>query len=775
MEKDNILIKECNDCVANMVNGDISDILNVLNEKQKECVVNINGPYLIIAGPGSGKTKTLITKLAYLIANCNIDSRNILALTYTNKAAHEMKTRLKNIINTDKLDISLGTFHSIFAKILRNEAQYIGYDKDYTIYEPKDSKDLIKTICNNHNINSTKNDYGYIYERISLLKNKLVFHDEYEKFPEEVQYDIQCNLNNLGFVYKEYVKECRKINVMDFDDILVYTYKLFRDNPEILEKYQNMYKYVFVDEFQDTNVIQYKIVQLLVKKHHNITVVGDDSQSIYGFRGANVGNILNFSKDYPNTKVIKLEQNYRSTKNIVDISNQIIKNNQNRIAKTIWTDNEEGKKTRLIRSVTDLEEAKAIANGIIYENKINNIPYQDIAILYRNNSQSTLLEGELSKLNIPYRIYGAMSLFQHQIIKDIVSYIKVVVNNNDNEALKRIINVPRRSIGKVTINRMLSLSQELNISIFEVLKHSSEFFELRMHNILKKIVNMINTFSEHSKIKNAYEMVLEITNETQICTNIDEISDSKKQKLQKELVETFFTHVKTFVDDKENVDKSLSGFLQNISLSINDLENNNKNTDVVSLMTVHASKGLEFRDVYVVGLVEEIFPSISAMTNASVMEDERRLFYVAVTRAKENLFLSYSISRFYFNKTKQYEMSRFLSEIDKQFFDSMVLTLDLIKLRLNQNQDYIEANNKKTFSIFRSRVYYKHPTNNKNNVINNKNSQMLYNIGDVIHHGKYGYGNVIEVNQEHESITVRFNEKECRTIIPKYSFITKQN
>ena len=546
-------------CTTDATNN-ISNILEVLNEKQRECVVNIEGPYLIIAGPGSGKTKTLITKLAYLMTTCGINSHNILALTYTNKAAHEMKTRLKNIINTDKLDIALGTFHSIFAKILRDEAQYIGYNSNYTIYEPKDSKDLIKTICINHKINSTKNDYGYIYERISLLKNKLIFHDEYDNFPEEVQYDIQCNLNDLGFIYKEYVKECRKINVMDFDDILVYTYKLLKNNPEILEKYQNIYKYVFVDEFQDTNVIQYKIVQLLVKKHHNITVVGDDSQSIYGFRGANVGNILNFSKDYPNTKVIKLEQNYRSTKNIVDISNQIIKNNQNRIAKTIWTNNEVGQKTRLIRSVTDLEEAKAIANSIIYENKVNNIPYKDIAVLYRNNSQSTLLEGELSKLGIPYRIYGAMSLFQHQIIKDIVSYIKVVVNNNDNEALKRIINVPRRSIGKVTIGTMLALSQKYNTSIFEILKCSSQHFELRMHNILKKIVDMINTFSEHSKTKNAYEMVLEITNETQICTNIDEESDSKKQKLQNELVETFFTHVKTFVDDKENTDKSVAGF-----------------------------------------------------------------------------------------------------------------------------------------------------------------------------------------------------------------------
>ena len=650
-----------------------ANYLDELNERQREAVVHINGPLMIVAGAGSGKTKVLTTRIAHLLRN-GVDAFNILSLTFTNKAAREMKERVEKILGgTEARNLYIGTFHSVFARLLRSEAHRLGYPNDFTIYDSDDAKSVLRTIINEQNLDDKHYKPNLVYNRISAAKNSLMGPEEYQVDYGVQQEDMRANRPMVGKLYDMYAKRCFKNGAMDFDDLLYKMYVLLKGFPETLHKYQHKFKYIMIDEYQDTNPAQYEIIKLLGAAHENICVVGDDAQSIYSFRGATIENILQFEKDYDDAKVVKLEQNYRSTKSILNVANEVIGNNKGQIEKNLWTDNGEGEKIKLVRTMTDNEEGKFVAETIAEQRLRNHYANKDFAILYRTNAQSRAFEESLRRKAIPYRIFGGTSFYQRKEIKDFVAYLRITMNTQDEESLKRIINYPVRGIGKTTVEKISVLANDHNITFWQTLERAQEFgFKGGTLEAIENFVMMIRSFHAMIGKQNAYDIAVQIGKSTTLVKELfnDKTTEglARYENIQ-ELLNSIKEFTETPTEDGELVEKTLGTYLQQITLLTDADKGTEQDSDVVCLMTIHAAKGLEFPVVFTVGLEESLFPSGMSINSREELEEERRLFYVAITRAKSRLWLTYANSRYRFGQLVNNESSRFLEEMPEKFID----------------------------------------------------------------------------------------------------------
>ncbi len=692
------------------------DYLKELNERQKEAVLHINGPIMIVAGAGSGKTKVLTTRIAHLMAN-GVDSFNILALTFTNKAAKEMKERVEKILgNNEARNLYIGTFHSVFARILRSEAHNLGYPNNFTIYDTDDAKSVVKTVVNELNLDDKHYKPNTVYNRISGAKNALVGLAEYANDYYIQQEDMRANRPAMAQIYSAYCARCFKNGAMDFDDLLLKFYELLKNFPDRLHKYQHKFKYILIDEYQDTNPAQYEIIKLLGAAYENVCVVGDDAQSIYSFRGATIQNILQFQKDYDDVKIVKLEQNYRSTQSILNVANEVISNNKGQIPKALWTENPQGEKIRLVRTMTDNEEGRFVSDTIQEQKLRNHFFNRDFAVLYRTNAQSRAFEESLRRMNIPYTIYGGISFYQRKEIKDFIAYLRIIVNPRDEEALKRIINFPARGIGKTTVDKTILLANNNNISMWDVIANAKRFeFKAGTLEAIEGFVTMIKSFTSMLQTKNAYEVAVHVGKQTNIIKEL--FNDKSTEGVARyENIQELLNSIKEWVDDVQNrslIDEegvildspqppqekvnlpnklqeelfeeqplppspppananigaiSLGTYLQQITL-LTDADEKDANSDTVKMMTIHAAKGLEFPVVFVGGVEEMLFPNSLSINTREELEEERRLFYVAITRAKTRLWLTYANARYRFGSLVQNEPSRFLSEIPDDHLD----------------------------------------------------------------------------------------------------------
>ncbi len=641
------------------------DYLEQLNPPQKEGVINVEGACMIIAGAGSGKTRVLTYRIAHLIRAHQVDPFNIMALTFTNKAAREMQKRIEQMVGGEAKNLWMGTFHSVFARILRSEANRIGYPSNFTIYDTDDSKSLIKLIVKEFNLDDKVYKPNIVYNRISSAKNRLVSWREYQNNPIYLEDDTQNMRPEMGRIYRAYSERCFAADAMDFDDLLFNTNILFQEHPDVLNKYQQRFHYVMIDEFQDTNISQYLIAKRLAAVRQNICVVGDDAQSIYAFRGADIQNILNFERDYPDLKVIRLEQNYRSTKTIVNAANSVINKNTAQLKKNVWTANNDGDLIELIKATSDNEEGKLVASAIFETKMQQHISDQDFAVLYRTNSQSRAIEEALRRNNIKYRIVGGLSFYQRKEIKDLLAYFRYVVNPNDESAMRRIINLPKRGIGPGTIDKMVVAANEQGKSLWDIMEKAASYVGNRGGTQVENFATLIKSFRLTNEKKDAYETASQIAKTSGLLKELYEdktIEGMSRYENTQELLNA----IKEFTDDQEREDKSLGAFLQDVAL-LTDEDRNQKNEEAVTLMTIHMAKGLEFPYVFIVGLEEELFPSQMMLSSRADLEEERRLFYVAITRAETKLFMSYALNRYRFGRLKNCEPSRFLEEIDPQF------------------------------------------------------------------------------------------------------------
>ncbi len=651
----------------------MQDYLSGLNEQQRIAVEHIDGPLMIVAGAGSGKTKVLTTRIAHLMRH-GVDAFNILALTFTNKAAAEMKERVEHILgSTEARNLYIGTFHSVFARILRAEANKLGYPSNFTIYDTDDAKSVIKGIVNDMNLDDKHYKPAYIYNRISAAKNNLVDPAMYRQDSYIQQEDARSNRPLMGDIYDAYAKRCFKNGAMDFDDLLFKMYILLTHFPDVLAKYQHRFRYVLIDEYQDTNTAQYQIIKMLGAVNENICVVGDDAQSIYSFRGATVKNILQFQDDYEDVKVVKLEQNYRSTQAILNVANNIISNNKNQIPKELWTSNSEGEKIKLVRTMTDNDEGRFIADAITEMKLRNHYSNKDFAILYRTNAQSRAFEESLRRMNIPYKLYGGVSFYQRKEIKDYLSYLRVIVNTRDEENLKRIINYPARGIGKTSVDKILIAANQTGKTFWEIIQ-LPEIVGLKgaAANHIEGFVTMIRGFQTMLDTHNAYDLAFAVGKRTGLVQEL--YNDKSVEGLARyENVQELLNSIKEFTEtpDEEGElrDKSLGSYLQQITLLTDADNNKDEDQDTVKLMTIHAAKGLEFPCVFNVGLEENLFPSSMSLYDRADLEEERRLFYVAITRAKERLWITYASSRYRFGSLVQNDPSRFIEEVPDQYID----------------------------------------------------------------------------------------------------------
>ncbi|MBE9490597.1 MAG: UvrD-helicase domain-containing protein [Bacteroidetes bacterium] len=647
--------------------------LNQLNKAQLAPTLQKDGPMIVIAGAGSGKTRVLTYRIAYLMSQ-GVDPFNILSLTFTNKAAREMKSRIATIVgDSEAKNIWMGTFHSVFAKILRFEADRLGYPGNFTIYDTQDSQRLISSIIKEMKLDKDVYKYKQIYSRISSYKNSLITVRAYFQNPELIEADTMARRPRLGDIYKEYVDRCFKAGAMDFDDLLLKTNELLTRFPDVLAKYQDRFRYILVDEYQDTNHSQYLIVRALSDRFQNICVVGDDAQSIYAFRGANINNILNFQKDYDDVKLFRLEQNYRSTKNIVNAANSIIDKNEIKLDKVVWTANEEGAKIKVNRSLTDGDEGRYVASTIFESKMQNQLPNSDFAVLYRTNAQSRAIEDALRKRDIPYRIYGGLSFYQRKEIKDVLSYLRLVINPADEEALKRIINFPGRGIGQTTIDKLIVAANGYGRTIFELIQNIDKVdidLNAGTKTKLKNFVIMLESFQVMNQTANAFDLADHITKASGLIKEFNK--DGTPEGITRmENIEELLNGIKDFVEgQKELVDAtdSLAEFLEDVALAT-DLDADKGDANHVALMTIHLAKGLEFANVFIVGLEEDLFPSAMSMNTRSELEEERRLFYVALTRAEKQAYLTYALSRYRWGKLIDAEPSRFIEEIDDTYLD----------------------------------------------------------------------------------------------------------
>ena len=646
--------------------------LDELNESQRIAVEHIYGPIMVIAGAGSGKTRVLTYRIAYMMEH-DIDPFHILALTFTNKAAKEMTERIGHIVGAaEAKNISMGTFHSVFSKILRFNAERIGFPNNFTIYDTQDSKSLIKDIIKELNLDDKTYKPSMVFGRISAAKNNLISPEAYAANTEIQLEDKQSRRPELGRIFQTYANRCLKAGAMDFDDLLYFTNVLLRDFPDVLHYYQQKFQYILVDEYQDTNYAQYLIVKKLAAAYQNICVVGDDAQSIYSFRGANIENILNFRKDYPDFVLYKLEQNYRSTKNIVEAANSIIKKNKDQILKTVWTDNTEGAKIKVQRSLTDNEEGRTIAQAIFERKTAEGARFQDFAILYRTNKQSRAFEEALRKLNIPYKIYGGLSFYQRKEIKDLLAYFRLSANPHDEEALKRVINYPKRGIGKTTIENIIIAANRYNVSMWEVIKDFQRFpadIGSAARTKIYEFVTMVDSFGAELDKTDAFTLAERIAKSSGIIRELLAEKDKGPEEVERfQNIEELLAGIQEFVRGADpDAPRTLADFMMDVALLTDADQDKPEDRNHISLMTIHSSKGLEFQHIYIVGLEENLFPSQMALNSRSELEEERRLFYVALTRGMRSCMLSYATSRFTWGQSIMCEPSRFIDEIDPQY------------------------------------------------------------------------------------------------------------
>lgn len=653
------------------------DYLKGLNEAQYDAVTTLEGPLMVLAGAGSGKTRVLTMRIAHLITNL-VDPFNILALTFTNKAAKEMKERIAKVVGeSEARSLWMGTFHSVFARILRSEAHYLGFPSNFTIYDSQDSLNVIKKVLKELHIDSDLYKPKKVQARISSYKNNLITVKAYFNNPELIEADERTNMKHIGLIYQKYVEVCYRNGAMDFDDLLLRTNELLTRFPEVLAKYQDRFRYILVDEYQDTNHSQYLIVKALASKFENICVVGDDAQSIYSFRGANIYNILNFKKDYPDAKTVSLEQNYRSTQNIVNAANVVISKNVQQFKKNVFSDNEEGEKIKVYRALSDADEANFVAGNIWELHHSQQRKFSDFSILYRTNSQTRAFEDALRKKNIPYRVYGGLSFYQRKEVKDLMAYLRLLVNENDSEALFRVINYPARGIGETTQNKLIVFADSQNISPSQVLDNLGFYApQLGLNNgVLTKLSDfwsMIKAFQVLLKTENVYNVAMEVAKRSGLIKFLKD--DQTPEGISRvENVQELLNSMQGFIEEQQQLEDgnpSLANFLENIALSADtQKDKEDDGTDKVSLMTIHLSKGLEFPIVHLVGLEENLFPSFMSSSTREELEEERRLFYVALTRAEKQVFFTYAVSRFQWGKITDAEPSRFLSEVDTQFIE----------------------------------------------------------------------------------------------------------
>ena len=801
----------------------MNHFLDELNTIQREAAKSTEGPVMIIAGAGSGKTRVLTYRIAHLIDK-NVDTFNILALTFTNKAAKEMKERIAKIIgHSEAKNLWMGTFHSVFAKILRIEAEKIGYPNNFTIYDTEDSKSVIKEILKQFNLDDKIYKPSLVLNRISDAKNKLISPQHYQNNILTQQEDQNSRKPLLGQIYATYQKRNFKTGAMDFDDLLYQTNVLLRDFPDVLLKYQNKFRYISVDEYQDTNFSQYLIIKQLAARFQNICVVGDDAQSIYAFRGANIQNILNFEKDYPDLKTYKLEQNYRSTKTIVAAANQIIANNKDQFKKTVFTENEEGYLLKVIKANTDNEEGQKIANHIFETKAQNQIMNSDFAILYRTNAQSRSFEEALRKLNIAYKIYGGISFYQRKEIKDLLSYFRLIINNSDDESIKRIINYPARGIGQTTIDKLTVAALEHDISLWMVISNLKDFnlgINAGISTKINDFVTQIKSFNLLLAYKDAYELANQIAvscgivkelyndktpegvsryeNIQELLNGIKDFVEQPRTPQENELNEV----IKSVIDPSNSTEfnqetdyslKTLDEFMQEITLLTNVDKEDDKDGDKVSLMTVHAAKGLEFKYVYIVGLEENLFPSQLSISSRSDLEEERRLFYVAITRAEKQAILSFATMRYRFGNITYCEPSRFINEIDdkyldypkeniqKKFSDDSFGGFRTNYLKNNKLDENALTNNEKT------NVITFNPSNKKLIKINSNlsssssilDTKLNRNLiaGDWVLHDKFGKGqiSVLEGNWPETKANILFENVGQKSLLLKFARLNKIN
>ncbi|HBB93285.1 MAG TPA: ATP-dependent DNA helicase [Bacteroidales bacterium] len=652
----------------------MNKILDQLNPVQSEAVTTTDGPVLVIAGAGSGKTRVLTYKIAWLLEK-GVPAWNILALTFTNKAAREMKDRIEKLTNPSvSRNLWMGTFHSLFARILRKECESIGYTKDFTIYDSDDSRSLIRSILHDMKLDDQVYQPAEIQRRISNAKNQLITAEAYQSRNEWISADVSARRPEMAAVYLAYGRRCRNAGAMDFDDLLVNTHQLFHNHPEILHKYQNQFIYVLVDEYQDTNYVQYSIVNQIVGVRHNICVVGDDSQSIYSFRGARIENILNFRNDYPEYKLFKLEQNYRSTQTIVEAANSLIVKNQGRIPKNIFSENEPGELIDIVQTLTDQEEGFVISNRILDIHLRQQADFKDFAVLYRTHAQSRVIEEACRKQNIPYKIYGSISFYQRKEIKDVLAYFRLILNHRDDESLRRIINFPARGIGKTTTDRIAEAANQAQVSLFTVIGDPASFVPQFNRGTVEKLIQfrrLIEGFSELATTANAYELAMKVLQGSGLITEFqyDRTPEgiSKFENIQ-ELVNGIREFVVSASEEPEDSDlMGMNTFLQNVSLMTDQDNEKPEDRNKVSLMTVHSAKGLEFSYVVIAGMEEDLFPSQFSTGTAKEIEEERRLFYVAITRAMKRVLITHAKTRFRWGSQVDCRPSRFIREIDPRF------------------------------------------------------------------------------------------------------------
>lgn len=768
----------------------MNEILSQLNESQQAAVLYNEGPSLVIAGAGSGKTRVLTYKIAHLLQN-GISPYAILALTFTNKAAREMKSRIGQLVGDETSKrLWMGTFHSIFSRILRRESEKIGFSPTFTVYDSQDSKNLIKSIIKEKGFDDKIYKPDTVRHHISQAKNALITSADYERDRELIADDNYNQRPRIHEIYTAYQIRCKTADAMDFDDLLLYTCLLFRDYPEVLERYCNQFRFILVDEYQDTNKVQHEIVKQLADYHHRVCVVGDDAQSIYSFRGATIGNILNFRKTYPETKLFKLEQNYRSTQTIVNAANSLIEKNKEQIPKTIFSENKLGEKIQVISAYSDYEEGFNVACRIAEMRMLHPYDYQDFAILYRTNAQSRIFEDALRKINIPYKIYGGLSFYQRKEIKDIIAYLRLVINPNDEEAFKRIINYPARGIGDTTVKKITTAANLYGVSLGEVITNPLEYNLAINNGTLKKLEGfreLMNRFFEFNQTHNAYEVGSKIIKETGLITDL--YADKTPEALSRiQNIEEFSNSLYEFVSvrlEEGNEETKTGHFLAEISLLTDQDTDKGESASRVTLMTIHAAKGLEFKNVFVVGLEEDLFPSERCNRNPKEVEEERRLFYVAITRAEDNAVLTYSKNRFRNGQSRMSSPSRFIKEIDKQY---LLLPADLAFERIDSNPTSFEARNR--MDHFSSGHNF-HPTEQSPHLYMNarklsrveENNSVLSSskerIGDLrrgltIRHDRFGTGKIIDLSGEGDNAkaTVEFESFGQKQLLLKFAKFT---
>ena len=740
--------------------------LKDLNPAQHEGVINVKGPTMIIAGAGSGKTRVLTARIAYLMDQHNVDPFNILSLTFTNKASKEMRDRIEKLIGIEARNIWMGTFHAVFARILRTEATYIGYTTNFTIYDTEDSKSLIKAIVKSLNLDDKLYKANVVYNRISGAKNRLVSWKEYNENPIYKDDDEINGRPEMGRIYRIYAQRCFKANAMDFDDLLFNTNVLFQEHIAVLNKYQQRFHYVMIDEFQDTNISQYMIAKKLGAVRQNICVVGDDAQSIYAFRGADIQNILNFERDYPDLHFIKLEQNYRSTKNIVQAANSLIDKNTAQLKKDVWTKNESGELIELIKSASDNEEGKLVASSIFETKMQNHALNSHFAILYRTNSQSRAMEEALRRMNIKYRVIGGVSFYQRREIKDLIAYIRFIINHNDETALRRIINLPKRGIGPGTVEKLFVAAEEQGADIWDILCHSQELLGGRAANQIEEFVDLIKNFKLAIKNKDGYESASIIAKNSGLLKEL--YDDKTVEGLSRfENVQELLNAIKEFVDDQDREDKSLAAFLQDVAL-LTDEDRNKNNEDTVTLMTIHMAKGLEFPYVYIVGIEEELFPSQMMLSSRADLEEERRLFYVAITRAEKKLHLSYALNRYRYGRLKNCEPSRFLQEIDPNLIHvnrKFVSETPVPSSNPQYTRNFIKQNSNTAPGKAKKVLDHKPSADFKPSDVSDLGSGMK------VEHPKFGFGKVIdvEINGTSKKANIDFDVHGQKTLLLSFA------